>query len=269
MAFSRRKIFDFNSLDELSRKKTWVHALDARVKIITALIFLVVVLSLGKYEVANLLPFFLFPLISLKLAGLPLGKLLRRSLIVLPFVGLVGIFNPVFDTEPLVYIGSFSLSAGWISFFSIILRGYLAAFTSLVLLSTTGFFPLCTALCEMRVPTILSTQLILLYRSIYVLTDEATRMMDAWKLRSFGKKLDFRTWGSLMGHLMLRSVDRSERMHQGLMARCFTGKIQYASVSRIKFSDMCYMSICILFFLFLRFYSPSLHLGRSLESLFS
>lgn len=269
MALPGRKIFDFNTIDELSRGDTWVHTLDARVKIIVTFIFLFLALSLSRYEISNLLPFFLFPLVIMRQADLPFSFILGRALVVLPFVFLIGIFNPVFDTTPMVHVGGFTLSAGWVSFFSLILRGYLTALAALVLVSSTGFFTICSALRQMKVPAILTTQLILLYRSLFILTDEASRMITAWKLKSFGKQLRLKTWSSLTGHLLLRSIDRSERMHQGLLSRHFGGEIMSLPASRWRVREYFYVVGWSLFFLFLRYCSPSLVAGKYIQSILS
>ena len=49
----------------------------------------------------RLLPFFLFPVCVIRLAGLPLGYLLKRTLWLLPVAVMIGLFNPLVDRTPM------------------------------------------------------------------------------------------------------------------------------------------------------------------------
>lgn len=125
-------------LDELARADSPVHRLDARAKVAATLVFAAVVVSLGKHEVAGLLPFSLYPVCLAAAAGLPPGFLVRQAVPALPFVVLVAALNPLFDTRPMLSVGGVVLSGGWVSFGSIALRGLLTVFAALVLVATTG-----------------------------------------------------------------------------------------------------------------------------------
>jgi cobalt/nickel transport system permease protein len=86
--------YDLGRLELLAEKNTRIHRLDPRVKVLTTLLFIIYVVSFNKYEIARLLPFFLFPALLIGLAELPFGYLLRKIILVSPFVLCIGIFNP-------------------------------------------------------------------------------------------------------------------------------------------------------------------------------
>lgn len=268
MSFPAQQIQGIRYLEEVSRGDSRIHRLDPRAKVLTALAFLLLALSLGRYEITNLLPFFLYPVIVLRMADLPLGYIFRRSLIVLPFVFFIGIFNPFFDQTPMLRLGPVTISAGWVSFFGIILRGFLTAFMALTLVATTGFPRICTALRQMGVPAVFTTQLLMLYRSIFVLMEEGSRMLAAWKLRNFSKrKMPFKVWTSLTGHLLLRSLDRSERVHQALLSRGFDGELKPAQESTFHKWDVLYIVFWVMVFIVMRFCSPAILAGKYMERL--
>jgi len=50
-------------LDRLARLDTPVHRVDPRAKVITTAVFVVCVVSYGKYDLLGLLPFALFPVV--------------------------------------------------------------------------------------------------------------------------------------------------------------------------------------------------------------
>lgn len=56
-------------MDELGRMDSPVHRLDARVKTLTTVAFVVTVMSFSRYEVAALMPFFLYPIALMAVGG--------------------------------------------------------------------------------------------------------------------------------------------------------------------------------------------------------
>ena len=80
------------------------------------------------------------------------------------------------------------VSGGWVSFFSILLKFFLTMCSALLLISTTSFPGICHALRKLGIPEIFISQLLFLYRYIFVLVEETLRMVRARDLRSFGKE---------------------------------------------------------------------------------
>ena len=99
--------YDLGRLDLLADKNSFIHRLDPRVKVITTLLFIIYVISFDKYEVSRLLPFFIFPALLVGIADLPFNYLLRKLVLVSPFVIFIGIFNPFLDREIILQIGSY------------------------------------------------------------------------------------------------------------------------------------------------------------------
>lgn len=114
--------FNIGRLDRLSYKETFVHRLDPRAKLIATILFLFTVISFPKYEVVALAPFFLFPALLMTIGDIPVLFILKKVLIVSPFAIFIGIFNPFLDTRTVVVIAEISVSAGCISFLSILLK---------------------------------------------------------------------------------------------------------------------------------------------------
>ncbi len=121
------------------------------------------------------------------------------------------------------------MTGGWISYASIVLRFLLTAGAALVLTATTGFTGICLALEKLKVPDVLVTQLLLLFRYIFVLGDEATRMGQARRLRSFGRRgMGWRVYGQMLGQLLLRTFARAQRIYLAMKSRGFDGEIRVA-----------------------------------------
>lgn len=143
--------------------------IDPRALWIVTFAFILTVTSFGKYEISRLTPLFLYPVAMTAFYGLPLRQLGKRTLLVLPFILLVGLFNPVFDRRAVLEAGGFSLSGGWVSFISIVLRSLLAVSSAILLVLVSPFDRLCLGLEKMGVPRVLVIQLQFLHRYLFLL----------------------------------------------------------------------------------------------------
>ncbi len=104
----------------------------------------------------------MFPAFLIGIADLPFKYLLRKLILVSPFVLFIGIFNPFFDQDILLQIGTLRVSGGWISLISILLRFMLTVGAALLLIATTGFPAICMALEKLGTPRIFTVQLLML-----------------------------------------------------------------------------------------------------------
>jgi len=218
-------ILDFKRLDLLAFGDTALHRLDARAKVIVTALFVMLVISHDRYELAALFPFFIFPAAMIAAGNLPFSYIARKILLLCPFIIVVGIFNPVIDRTIITHLGPLAISGGWLSFFSIITRSILTVGSAFTLLALTGFPEVCRALEQLGMPRPFAVQLLFLYRYIFVLAEEGRRAARARKLRSCGKKgMGITSFGALIGTLLLRTWQRAERIHISMLSRCFDGR---------------------------------------------
>ena len=242
MASIEGTILDFRRLDRLAAGETALHRLDARAKVLVTAVFTLSVVSFDRYALGALFPFFLYPAIILALGDLPAGYFARKVALILPFALAVGMLNPLFDREVAVRLGPFAISGGWVSCASIVVRAVLTVSAALVLVGVTGFPEICRALERLGVPQAFAVQLLFLYRYIFVLTEEGGRSSRARELRSFGGKgRGIRSYGSLVGHLLLRTWMRAERIHMAMLARGFTGEFHATATSRFGGRELLFL----------------------------
>lgn len=269
MASIDGSLFDFKRLDELAAGSTRIHRLDARAKVLVTFFFVLVVVSFGRYELTALFPFFLFPVIMVALGDLPVRYLVRKVALALPFAFLVGMLNPLFDREVLVRIGPLGISGGWISCASIMVRAILTVGVVLVLAGVTGFAAICRALEQMGVPRAFTVQLLFLYRYIVVLAEEGARASRARGLRSFGTRgLGIGAFGSLMGHLLLRTWERAERIYRAMLARGFTGEFHPRRSSRFGGREILFLLGWGALFVILRLHNSSRLIGALVTGIY-
>jgi len=230
-------------LDRLSYLDSPAHRLDPRAKLLATLAFVVAVVSFPKYEVSALAPFIFFPLLLALAGGIPLRLIARRVLIVSPFAIMIGLFNPLLDRAPGIQLGPFALSAGWLSFASILARFALTLSAVLALTATTSFPALCQGLTALRVPRVFVVQLLFLYRYLFLLAEESGRLRRARDLRGLGARgRTLRVAAAALGVLFTRTLDRAERIYQTMAARGFDGTVRQLRSLRFGAADALFLA---------------------------
>jgi cobalt/nickel transport system permease protein len=268
MASINSAILDLKRLDLLASGDTSLHRLDARAKVLVTFVFILCVVSFGRYELAALVPFFIFPAVMIALSAIPPLFIARKVALLCPFALMVGAFNPLFDREIIMHLGPLGISGGWISFASILIRSILTVGAAFILVGLTGFTAVCQALERLGMPQVFAVQLLFLYRYIFVLTEESGRASRARELRSCGKKgLGIRSFGSMVGHLLLRTWQRAERIHTAMLARGFTGEFHASRQSRFGGAEIRFVLAWSVLFIFLRLQNVSQLLGSLVTGL--
>lgn len=192
--------------------------------LLITLIYLVAVLSVPIYAPQKLIWLAAYPILASEIAGLGYGRILLKSLWILPFLILIGIFNPIFDTGKAFMIGGIEINQGWVSFASIILRGLLSLQAVILMVERIGFLDIFNTIRRIGFPNVLCTQLLLTYRYLSVITEEALIMKRAREARGYGRKsYSFAMWGRFVGQLLIRSVHRASNIHRAMKARGFSG----------------------------------------------
>ena len=182
------KYYNIGFLDQLSYKNTIIHRLDPRIKVIVTLLFLFTVISFSKYEIIALLPFFLYPVLLMTIGEIPFMFVLKKVVLVSPFAIFIGIFNPLLDSGQVFIFNGLTISAGWLSFISILVKFSLTVSTALLLVATTSFPGVCHAFRKLGFPSLFVSQLLFLYRYIFVLMEETMRIVRARDMRSYGRR---------------------------------------------------------------------------------
>lgn len=255
-------------LDELAGLEAPAHRIDARAKIVVVAAFVAAVMSFPRQEISALTPFLLYPVALMALGDIPARPILRRMLVALPFALVVGMFNPILDRQPVAEFGPFVVTAGWISLASILLRFCLTVGAALALVACTGLPRLGRGLGQLGVPRVFVVQLLFCYRYLFVVADESARMMRAVALRTeAGRSLRLRTYGSLLGSLLLRSLDRADRVHRAMVARGFTGEFHTPCRASLRASDWAFMAGWLAYFGVARTWNLADGLGRLVAGL--
>lgn len=228
--------------------------------LIVTFVYLIAMLSVEVDRVGMLLCFAIYPILAAPVLGMSFKSVFAKSLYLLPLIAFIGIFNPVFDTAPALAVGPYVISRGWLTFVSIILRGLLSVQALIILIRTCGFEGVCHGLRRMGLPAFLVTQLLMVYRYMTVLLNEALNMRRACLSRSYGRKrFPLKMWGRMTGQLFIRTVARSEAINRAMLARGFSGSMPSYGRNKVKWSvyDTVFMAAWTAAILLLRCFDLS------------
>ncbi len=259
-----KALHELTEMDDLAARSSPVHALHPTAKLLSTIAYIIVTVSFDKYDLGGLFPMLLWPVLLFEISGIPLRTCFYKLRIVLPLVMAVGLFNPLYDRAPMLLLGGTAVSGGVVSMLTLMLKGVFCLMASFLLMATTPIDSLCAALRRLHVPGMLVTLLLLTYRYVGVMTEELAIMTDAYHLRAPGQKgIHVSAWGSFLGQLLLRSMDRAQELYGSMQLRGYHEHFHYAPIRAFRLPDGLYTLACGAAFLLLRF----VNLGRLLGGL--
>ena len=228
-------------LDQYSDLDSFVHRLDPRTKLIMTVLFILAVTLTPPDRWQAFVVYFVLMATLILLSRVPILYVLKRSLVIMPFVLLIAIFVPFFKEGEVA--GSYNIWLWQVSvthsglqvLWNILAKAWLSILSLILLTSTTMVATLLTALEGLRMPRVIVMILSFMYRYIFVLVDEVMRMKQARDSRNLGGKRlwQMRTIGNMIGTLFIRSYERGERVYAAMAARGFDG--QTRTLDRLRF----------------------------------
>ena len=253
------KIEELDKKAENGRNHSPVHPL---LLTLFTLLYIILVVSFPKYAFADVLIFLLYPLAVYIITDLPFKTAARRLLTVLPIILLLGIVNPFFDRATALTLFGVPVSYGVLSFLTLTLKGVLAVLATVIMTSVIGIEGFVYALRLLHVPEILTTVVMLIFRYIMVIGDEAARMMEAYKLRAPGQKgVAFKYWGTFAGQLLLRSYDRADALYESMLLRGYEGTFPEYKGQKIRAFELVLFIVLSAGLILLRVFHPAEFIG--------
>lgn len=225
-----------NSFDRYLARSSSVHRLDPRVKVVLTLAFIVSVGLLPDGAWAAYAGALMLIAATTAAARLSPWLVTRRSLLGLPF--LLASVSVLFTVPGhALWQGPLGLEitdAGLARFTGILLRSLLSLSAAVLLTATTRFPDILHALRHLKVPAVLVAIIAFMYRYLFVLVEEVQRLLRARTARSArlpglrgGGSIGWRAAvaGHMAGQLLVRSLDRSDRVYHAMQARGYRGEL--------------------------------------------
>jgi cobalt/nickel transport system permease protein len=207
-----------------------IHELDPRAKIVATLAIVLAVVLSPPPRGLELAGIALFLVAAATIAHVPLGWVLRRSALVLPFAGMIALFAPLQQSGGSLSVGGLAGAyshGGWMAAYSILAKAWLSTLTVVVLSATTPVPRLFRGLERMRVPDVILTLLSFMYRYVSVLRTQIASLRNALDSRGFGlgRLGRLRLYGNLAGAMFVRAYERGERVYGAMLSRGYDGSL--------------------------------------------
>ena len=235
------------ALDRYVAGSSRVHAADARVKLVATLAFIVAVTSLpaGVWPAYAAMAVGVWGAVAVSRVGML--RLLRRSSVAIPFVliAVPSVFTRPGEGVFELGLGFATLTAtdeGLVFFASMVAKSWMSVAAAALLTAATPFPEVIRALRSVGVPAVLVSVVAFMYRYVFVLVDEAQRLLRARSARSAGVGAGTggtvawraRVTGGMAGSLFLRTYERSERIYLAMLARGFDGEVRVRGARRLS-----------------------------------
>ncbi len=223
--------------------------------VLVTFMYILLVVSFPSYDLAGLAGMVLYLLAHIIWHEISVGTMFRRIWPILLLTGAVGIANPLMDREVCVMLGDAIVTYGMLSMVTLMVKGIFCVAASYILAVTAGIGQICYALRLLHIPEEIVTVIMLMHRYLMVLIKEVERMQQAYRLRAPNQKgLRFKAWGSFVGLLLLRSMDRAEEVYESMKLRGFQGKVQHSVGKSSKGKSILYVLLWGMAFLVLRMF---------------
>ncbi len=240
-------------LDPYQDRGSLIHRLDARVKLLLSLAFILTVslTPIGAWPVYILMLSLILAVEALSEIGV--GYVQKRAALALPFV--LAAFPLLFTLEGPVLarlaIGPWTMSLyqpGLERFASITLKSWISVQAAILLASSTPFPDLLTAMRAIGIPRLLVAIFGLMWRYLFVLADETLRMIRARAARSGhsdqpglkpGGSVAWRArvTGGMAGSMFLRAFERSDRIYVAMLSRGYNGEVRSQPLAKLTFPN--------------------------------
>jgi cobalt/nickel transport system permease protein len=262
-------IYEIHIIEKNASRKNWINAIHPLIKLFLTIIYIGVSLSFSKYDFIGVFSMMLYLLIVFFLADIPFYKCIWKFKVILPIVLVMGIMDLFFDRNYIIFC-NVKVNAGIISMITLGLKSYVSVISSYFLISTTTIEEICYALKLLYVPSIIRTQILLIYRYLIVLLLEVNNIIQAYMLRAPNHKgIHFNVWGSMIGQLLMRSFERAMNIYDSMLLRGYNGEFHNISNNtNLKLSDLLYFFFWVSMFFILRIFPMIYILGNFIGGFF-
>jgi cobalt/nickel transport system permease protein len=189
------------------------------------LAFLVSLALLQNVSVLQLSVCLFYLLVALQAAKLPVTRILRISLVVIPFVGLFSL---------VIYLSGDLQRAA-----RILAKSYLSALAVMVCIASTPLTQLAQAARSLYIPAFLVEVTQLVYRYLFVLTGEIQVMRIAFSGRGGrpGRRA-FQSASGMVAVLFGRAFEKASMVHNAMLSRGFSGALAEPVERRLGIKDV-------------------------------
>lgn len=243
-------------IDKYSDIGSYIHRIEPRIKIISIVTFILFIIFTKPTSFATFALYGLFIATLILLSKIPVSFILKKSLVVIPFVAMIAVFIPFFKQGKLAGAYSFGTLRltitydGLMIFWNVLAKSYLSILCMILLMTSIKFSDLLKAFEKLKFPMLFIMIISFMYRYIFVIVNELMKMKQAKEARSVGglRWFHIKALANMIGVLFIRAYERAENVYLAMCSRGFDGHINTINNFQAKINDFCFLLaiICIL-----------------------
>ncbi|MDY6967756.1 MAG: cobalt ECF transporter T component CbiQ [Spirochaetota bacterium] len=244
-------------IDRFALIESLVHTWDTRCKIV---FFTIAVFCISMLKIIELsLLAFAFSVIITVVSKIPVKFILQRVMYPILFLLPLFIFLPLSSGgKILIDLNFFNIyyDGLYISFL-IFLKAVSIITLIIMMLGTSTFYQSAMALKALKIPYKLINLMLFTYRYIFVYLEDLRKMRNSLILRGYKSRnwiLSIISSANLVGSLLIRSYEQTDRMYNAMILRGFNSEIKYQYEFQIRKDDIIKSVLILLFYSSLLFY---------------
>jgi cobalt/nickel transport system permease protein len=233
--------------DAIAQRKGLLQSLDPRVKVVSMILLIFAVAM--THDIRLLAIVYVLTLICAYLSKVEIGFFLKRVWVFIPiFSGIImipilfNVFTPgdalvtVATLGPNAHLGPFALPSvititvqGTMVALTFVLRVATCVSSAVLLFLTTPRDLIFKSLRSLKVPKVYVLTMDMCYRYIFLFADTVRGFYTAKKSRSIKSLplIEEQKWvGNRIGYTLVKALSMSEKVHQAMISRGFTGDIK-------------------------------------------
>ncbi len=180
--------------------------------------------------------------------GLALSARIPVKEVALRLTGVTVILSPLLVVFPLVAVPG-TRGAEFMRALAILLKGSAIMLLSFPLFSTSRFHVTLGAMRSLGAPRALISVFLLAYRALFIFLEDRRRMELSARTRGWvgaGGRRAFALTASHVGSLLVRSLDRTDRLWHAMRTRAFAGEFPLLDQSRITGRDVVVFAVLVI-----------------------
>ena len=235
--------------DNIVKSESILYKFDPRLKIISLFLFSICLAFFKSFPVLFLSLFLSSLLVLLSL--LPFKEVLKRLVPVNAMIVFLWLFLPFTTGGETIYIvGLLEVTKeGLVLASTLTVKANAMMLLFIAFVASTPVNTAGHAMGKLGVPDKLVHLFFFTYRYLHVIYEEYLRLKTAMLIRGFVPKTNIHTYRSyayLVGMLLVKSVDRANRVHDAMVCRGFTGKFYSLDRFSMKKGDVVAFIIILL-----------------------
>ncbi|MEG3224145.1 MAG: cobalt ECF transporter T component CbiQ [Methanobacteriales archaeon Met13] len=223
-------MIDLMSIERESGRKSLLHGLDGRIKIIATM--LLIAYAVYSTDIRILFVIEVYLLILILISKISIGYAFKRIVLIIPFGGFVAILQPFIRPGDIIYTLPIGIDVTYQGLvFGILLMSRLIVCVSAIVLlsSVTSMQDLIKSARKLKIPGEFAMLLSLTVRYLFFFYEELLRIRNAQKSRCFdiwNRKTEY-IWrlkkvGQTITMMFLRSYEQGEKVYLSMLSRGYS-----------------------------------------------